>query len=60
MKAFFRQVGASTIERAERVLPQELPLGLGHGDYAMRNILVTNNCRGYGDRYAEQVACADL
>jgi hypothetical protein len=42
---FFRQVGASTIERAERVLPQELPLGLGHGDYAMRNILISNNSR---------------
>jgi len=40
-EAFFKDVGATTIAQARRVLPPALPLGLGHGDYAMRNILVS-------------------
>ncbi|HKZ01014.1 MAG TPA: phosphotransferase [Pyrinomonadaceae bacterium] len=37
---FFQEV-ASTIQTAAlAVLPDSLPVGLGHGDYAMRNILV--------------------
>lgn len=40
-EAFFKEFGARTIAQARRVLPPALPLGLGHGDYAMRNILVS-------------------
>lgn len=30
---------------AERVLPDDLPLGLGHGDFALRNVLVADDGR---------------
>jgi hypothetical protein len=36
----FRRVADTIRERAERGLPEVLPLGLGHGDFALRNILV--------------------
>lgn len=40
-EAFLQAAGAEISARARRVLPSALPLGLGHGDYAMRNILVS-------------------
>jgi hypothetical protein len=42
---FFQKV-AETLERsATKILPESLPLGLGHGDFAMRNILVGKGAR---------------
>lgn len=35
----FERLGAEMADVAEAVLPPELPLGLGHGDYAPRNVL---------------------
>lgn len=37
---FFDQVAASVAATACDILPEELPLGLAHGDFAMRNILI--------------------
>jgi len=37
---YFQSVETITNASAARLLPEQLPLGLGHGDYAMRNILV--------------------
>lgn len=37
---FFQQVALTTTGQALDALPEGLPLGLGHGDFAMRNILV--------------------
>jgi aminoglycoside phosphotransferase (APT) family kinase protein len=37
---YFRDVAALITRAALEVLPDSLPLGLNHGDYAMRNILV--------------------
>jgi Ser/Thr protein kinase RdoA (MazF antagonist) len=42
---FFGRIAAETIARLRRALPDELPLGVRHGDYTLRNILV-----GPGDR----------
>lgn len=42
---FLHKMGTTTIAQAKRVLPPALPLGLGHGDYAMRNILVSADNR---------------
>jgi hypothetical protein len=42
---FLHEVASKLIHRAGVVLPDALPLGLGHGDYAMRNILVGPNHR---------------
>jgi hypothetical protein len=39
-KAFFDWVEDIALAAGARHLPTDLPLGLGHGDYAMRNILV--------------------
>lgn len=39
-KQFFEQVEEIVHSNAMKILPENLPLGLGHGDYAMRNILV--------------------
>jgi len=39
------ETASKLIHRASMVLPEYLPLGLGHGDYAMRNILVGPNHR---------------
>jgi hypothetical protein len=44
-KATLRKATKAIIEKAEKLLPEVLPLGLGHGDYAMRNILVGQNAR---------------
>lgn len=37
---FWRRVEAAASSRAEKFLPEALPLGGGHGDFAMRNLLV--------------------
>jgi len=44
-ETFFRETASRLIDTAGQVLPDSLPLGLGHGDYAMRNILVAPNSR---------------
>jgi len=44
-KAFFTQTASIIINNAREILPESLPLGLGHGDYAMRNILIGPNAR---------------
>ncbi len=44
-ETFFQEAGAKISARTRRVLPPALPLGLGHGDYAMRNILVSADSR---------------
>jgi len=43
--SFFQRVEKIVIPAAEELMPCELPLGIGHGDYAMRNILVGENDR---------------
>jgi hypothetical protein len=42
---FFEKIAARLAEKAREVLPEVLPIGLGHGDYAMRNILVSPSGR---------------
>lgn len=42
---FLKATASKLINQARAVLPETLPLGLGHGDYAMRNILVGPNHR---------------
>ena len=42
---FFQQVEKTVIAAANNIMPENLPLGLGHGDYAMRNLLVGENDR---------------
>jgi aminoglycoside phosphotransferase len=44
-ESFFQNVASTTTANALEALPDLLPLGLGHGDYAMRNILVGPNNR---------------
>jgi hypothetical protein len=44
-RPFFQKIAAGIMSRARDVLPESLPLGLGHGDYAMRNILIGSNAR---------------
>lgn len=43
--SFFKEIASRLIETAHETLPESLPLGLGHGDYAMRNILIGPNSR---------------
>ena len=43
--AFFPEIKSLLIEKACVTLPDVLPLGLGHGDYAMRNILIGPSAR---------------
>lgn len=43
--AFPQEIKALLMEKACGTLPDVLPLGLGHGDYAMRNILIGPNAR---------------
>jgi len=43
--SFFKEIAFRLIETAQETLPESLPLGLGHGDYAMRNILIGPNSR---------------
>jgi hypothetical protein len=44
-KSFFQTVAFELEEIALQILPERMPLGLGHGDFAMRNILVGANGR---------------
>lgn len=44
-EAFLKDTAARLISAARETLPELLPLGLGHGDYAMRNILIGPNSR---------------
>jgi hypothetical protein len=41
-EAFLRAAAAEIGTVAERVLPDPLPLGLSHGDFALRNVLVSD------------------
>ena len=43
--AFFEGVFERIEELAPEILPAELPLGLGHGDFAPRNVLVQSSSR---------------
>jgi Phosphotransferase enzyme family len=36
---FLQQIAAKTVQDAMQILPEELPLGLRHGDYGLSNIL---------------------
>lgn len=42
---FFKKIASVITKKGQEVLPELLPLGLGHGDYAMRNILIGQNAR---------------
>ena len=44
-EAFFKQTASIVVQNGREILPEALPLGLGHGDYAMRNILIGANDR---------------
>ena len=39
-QTFFQTMNTTIAQLANQYLPAELPIGLGHGDYTMRNILV--------------------
>lgn len=43
--SFFQRIEKVIIHAANATLPGNLPLGIGHGDYAMRNIMVGANNR---------------
>lgn len=44
-ESFFQKTASVIINKAQEALPESIPLGLGHGDYAMRNILVGFDAR---------------
>jgi hypothetical protein len=44
-ETFFRESAMTFIKKANEILPAALPLGLGHGDFAVRNIFVGENAR---------------
>jgi hypothetical protein len=44
-KVFFQKIASALELSAFKILPDSLPLGLGHGDFAMRNILVGSDAR---------------
>jgi hypothetical protein len=44
-KVFFQTVASTLKISALQIFPESLPLGLGHGDFAMRNILVSSDAR---------------
>jgi hypothetical protein len=44
-RPFFQNTASLLEKSALKNLPEKLPLGLGHGDFAMRNILVGANAR---------------
>jgi hypothetical protein len=44
-RPFFQNIASHLERSALKNLPEKLPLGLGHGDFAMRNILVGANAR---------------
>lgn len=37
--SFLQQIAAKTVQDAAQIMPEELPLGLRHGDYGLSNIL---------------------
>lgn len=43
--SFFQRIEKTVIAAANEIMPSNLPVGIGHGDYAMRNILVGANDR---------------
>jgi hypothetical protein len=45
---FFRENALTVTSKANELLPASLPLGLGHGDFALRNIFVGENARVTG------------
>jgi hypothetical protein len=44
-ESFFNKISSIIISKAQEILPESLPLGLGHGDFALRNILIAPNTR---------------
>jgi hypothetical protein len=44
-EVFFRENALTVTNKANEFLPASLPLGLGHGDFALRNIFVGENAR---------------
>jgi hypothetical protein len=42
---FLREIALTVTNNANKFLPASLPLGLGHGDFARRNIFVGENAR---------------
>lgn len=44
-REFFKHLVRTVIGSARAILPEQLPLGLTHGDYALRNLLIGPNCR---------------
>lgn len=47
-EAFFRENALIVTNKANEFLPTSLPLGLGHGDFALRNIFVGEKARVSG------------
>jgi hypothetical protein len=47
-EAFFREYVLTVTNKANEFLPASLPLGLGHGDFALRNIFVDEKARVTG------------
>lgn len=43
--AFFENLTRTVNGSARGILPEHLPVGLTHGDYALRNLLIGPNCR---------------
>lgn len=44
-KSFFEEASATIVDKAQQILPGSLPLGVAHGDFAQRNILIGPNAR---------------
>ena len=42
---FLQQIAAKTVQDAMQILPEDLPLGLRHGDYGLSNILADVNSK---------------
>lgn len=42
-KGYFNRIASMTTADANGILPRELPLGTGHGDYALHNVFVGAN-----------------
>lgn len=44
-ETFLKEASSVLINKAQEILPESLPLGLGHGDFALRNILIGPDAR---------------
>jgi hypothetical protein len=44
-ETFFLRIASILMNKGREALPESLPLGLGHGDFALRNILIGQNAR---------------